>query len=138
MLQSFQRQSFWSVLITTVVVGVTANFWLTNDRTSNAEAAGNPFADLQQQIAQLRQHQAGQDAVIEELELRVAYLEWVISGGDGGGGGGGGGNLDQDEDGFTPNQGDFNDFDPTTYPGAPEIPDDGIDNDCDGQIDELD
>ncbi|MFC3414448.1 HYR domain-containing protein [Algoriphagus hitonicola] len=45
------------------------------------------------------------------------------------------GDLDSDEDGFTPNQGDCDDSDATVYPGAPELCD-GKDNDCDGDIDE--
>ena len=43
--------------------------------------------------------------------------------------------LDKDGDGHTVNQGDCNDNEATVYPGATEICDDGIDNDCDGQTD---
>jgi hypothetical protein len=43
--------------------------------------------------------------------------------------------VDTDGDGHTTNQGDCNDDDAYTYPGAVEL-EDGIDNDCDGLIDE--
>ena len=43
--------------------------------------------------------------------------------------------IDNDNDGFTENQGDCNDTDASTYPGATELAD-GKDNDCDGEIDE--
>ena len=39
---------------------------------------------------------------------------------------------DLDGDGFTPCDGDCDDGDAGAYPGATEIPDDGIDQDCDG------
>lgn len=42
---------------------------------------------------------------------------------------------DDDGDGFTPNQGDCDDNNDTTYPGAEEHPND-VDDDCDGIIDE--
>lgn len=44
--------------------------------------------------------------------------------------------LDQDEDGFTPDDGDCNDTDDQVYPGAPEICD-GADNDCNGPVDDA-
>lgn len=42
--------------------------------------------------------------------------------------------LDKDSDSFTTAQGDCDDTDASTYPGASEITD-GIDNNCDGIID---
>ena len=47
-------------------------------------------------------------------------------------------NFDSDGDGYTPAQGDCNDFDANVNPGAPENCFDGIDNDCDGFIDTAD
>ncbi len=43
--------------------------------------------------------------------------------------------IDGDGDGYSPDQGDCNDLDASTYPGAPEICD-GHDNDCNGEVDE--
>ncbi|SPD75631.1 hypothetical protein PITCH_A700001 [uncultured Desulfobacterium sp.] len=40
--------------------------------------------------------------------------------------------IDNDGDGYTENQGDFDDNDPSIHPGAVEVPYDGIDQDCNG------
>ena len=45
--------------------------------------------------------------------------------------------LDADNDGYSPNQGDCNDADRDISPVAAEILGDGIDNDCDGIVDTL-
>jgi len=46
-----------------------------------------------------------------------------------------GGVYDPDGDGYTEDAGDCDQESADSYPGAPEIPD-GLDNDCDGEIDE--
>ena len=43
--------------------------------------------------------------------------------------------TDLDEDGLSPEEGDCDDWNPDTYPDATEL-DDGLDNDCDGEVDE--
>ncbi|WP_223276068.1 HYR domain-containing protein [Algoriphagus aquimarinus] len=45
--------------------------------------------------------------------------------------------IDLDGDGFTISEGDCDDSNKTVYPGAPEVCD-GIDNDCDGFVDDED
>ena len=40
--------------------------------------------------------------------------------------------VDGDGDLYSPEDGDCNDEDPTIFPGAVEIPDDGVDQNCDG------
>ncbi len=67
---------------------------------------------------------AGLDARIEELEDTVDELEGLA--------------IDDDGDGFSENQGDCNDEIPEIYPGAIEDPMNGLDDDCDGETDEVD
>lgn len=64
----------------------------------------------------------------------------MSGGSDGGssdGGGSGTGLTDNDGDGWATEQGDLDDSDPTVHPGALEVLGDGIDQDCDGEIDEV-
>jgi len=46
------------------------------------------------------------------------------------------GGADQDGDGWSQGNGDCDDMDATIYPGAPEVCNDGIDQNCDGVVDE--
>ena len=48
-----------------------------------------------------------------------------------------GNQIDNDGDGYTEDGGDCNDNDSTIVPNGDEINGDGVDNDCDGEIDEL-
>ena len=48
-----------------------------------------------------------------------------------------GNQIDNDGDGYTEDGGDCNDNDATIVPNGNEINGDGVDNDCDGEIDEL-
>lgn len=74
-----------------------------------------------------------QDAVnkqyVDALIVRIEALEQIIENINL--------NPDYDNDGFTTIQGDCDDNDPSVYPGAEELCD-GVDNDCNGQIDEND
>jgi len=45
--------------------------------------------------------------------------------------------VDADQDGYTIEQGDCDDQDPSAYPGAAEDLTDGVDDDCDGLIDDA-
>jgi hypothetical protein len=54
------------------------------------------------------------------------------------GGGGVNADIDNDGDGYTENQGDCDDDAPSVNPGALEICNDSIDNDCDGDVDSND
>jgi hypothetical protein len=45
--------------------------------------------------------------------------------------------ADVDGDGFSQADGDCNDADDAVFPGAPELPGDGVDSDCDGEDDPV-
>ena len=63
------------------------------------------------------------NGIINDLQSQIGELQQIIF------------DSDNDGDGFSENQGDCDDTNVTIYPGAEELID-GIDNDCDGQIDE--
>jgi syndecan 4 len=58
---------------------------------------------------------------VDALESRIIALEDFL--------------IDRDGDGYKVSQGDCNDIDSLIYPGAVELLD-GVDNDCDGEVDE--
>lgn len=68
--------------------------------------------------------------------LLLSFVMSACGGGDDDNGGGGGPNPDKDGDGFLESEGDCDDNDRFTYPGAPD-PCDGIDQNCDGTPDEA-
>jgi hypothetical protein len=61
-----------------------------------------------------------------------ARIDYFYADGDGDGHGAGASVCGNVGDGWSAYSGDCDDADPATYPGAPEQPDDGFDNDCDG------
>ncbi len=71
-------------------------------------------------------------ARVEALEAAVEVLEAFHFGPPGGGE-----DIDTDGDGF-PDDEDCDPFDDSIYPGAPEICEDGVDNDCNGLADDDD
>jgi hypothetical protein len=71
-----------------------------------------------------------------ELVIRFVHGDDDDTGADDSGTGGGE-PSDDDADGFSVEDGDCDDADPTIYPGAPDTSD-GVDNDCDGEVDEDD
>ena len=95
--------------------------------TPNLEAvlAENNSAN-NQQIKDLQDPTDAQDAVtLAYISVLEAQIEEINL------------NIDHDGDGFTENQGDCNDADASVHPSALEVEDDGIDNNCDGQVDEI-
>lgn len=46
--------------------------------------------------------------------------------------------MDNDGDGYTPMAGDCDDANASIFPGAAEVCDDGVDNDCNGNADSSD
>ena len=88
----------------------------------------------------MRRHKPGNLSGLPALML-VCFFAFVVLNGCSGGGDGSlpdsrpvtsASDIDNDSDGFSENTGDCNDKVPTIYPGAPEVYNDGIDQDCDG------
>ena len=95
--------------------------------TTNLEAvlAENNSAN-NQQIKDLQDPTEAQDAVtLAYVSVLEAQIEEINL------------NIDHDADGYTENQGDCNDADASVHPSALEVEDDGIDNNCNGQVDEI-
>ena len=92
----------------------------------NGNRVADPEEDINKDgIYDSKDCQGGGVQDISTLLTRLQSLEKRLS------------NQDTDGDNYTPNDGDCDDSDPQINPGMPEIPGDGIDNDCDGGIDNL-
>ena len=63
------------------------------------------------------------DTLLTDLDDRVDFLEGLT--------------VDDDLDGFSEIHDDCDDADPEVFPGATEVPANGIDDDCDRTIDET-
>ncbi len=99
------------------------NWVLIEDYTTDAYLAWYAIDNLNITTRYLRFTKHSNDAQINEVALCGEPL------------GPCGGDPDNDDDGFTVADGDCDDNDPTVYPGADELCD-GIDNDCNGIIDD--
>lgn len=88
---------------------------LEDDLGDGMEMLTDLIGALQEDVTALEEGLAG-------LDSRVAALEELAT--------------DDDEDGFSENLGDCDDADPAVNPLADEVPDNGIDDDCDFDVDE--